>query len=83
MCGWPASARRASRRPKAKLREEPEARLELALCERLGKTRGELRALMSQDEWLSWLALYQIEAEERALQENKDRAKAKAAQKRR
>jgi hypothetical protein len=38
---------------------------------------------MSQDEWLSWLALYAIEGDERRLQENKERAKAKAAQNRR
>jgi hypothetical protein len=61
------------------LLNQPELRIELALCERLGKTRGELRALMSQDEWLSWLALYAIEGDERRLAENKERAKAKAA----
>jgi hypothetical protein len=37
---------------------------------------------MSQDEWLSWLALYEIEAQEHALAEAKANAKAKAAQKR-
>jgi hypothetical protein len=37
---------------------------------------------MSQDEWLSWLALYEIEAQERSLAESKANAKAKAAQKR-
>lgn len=39
--------------------------------------------MLSQDEWLSWLALYQIEAEDRALQETKDRARAKLGGKRR
>jgi hypothetical protein len=38
---------------------------------------------MSQDEWLSWVALYQIEGDERRLQETKDRAKAKAASQKR
>lgn len=37
---------------------------------------------MSQDEWIGWVAFYEIEAQERALEQTKANARAKAAQKR-
>lgn len=38
--------------------------------------------MLTQEDWLEWLAQYEIEAQEHALAEAKANAKAKAAQKR-
>lgn len=59
------SRRPPSRRRRIDFLREPDARFELILARDLGMTRSRLRRVMSAREYIDWLALYSLEADER------------------
>lgn len=63
--------------PRKALARDPESRFELMLARDLGKTRAELRALLPTSEFVDWIALYNLEAAERAAEANKQRGSRK------
>lgn len=51
-----------------KMETNPEVEFEFFLAEKLGRTVGELRRVLSQDEYLHWAVYYSRKAQRRELQ---------------